>query len=646
MQDQNKSRRQLIVEVASLRERVDELESSQFQINHAAEVVHEGREFYRQLVNLSPIGICALVGGRLYFANEALAAILGISSVNELLGREAIDFVDPECRNAFKELLRKQQKGGAPSFDGSLKLVRRDGSSVDAEVGLASITYHQHQATELLIRDITELKRVRQRREELERLVAQRTAELAKQNKKLLEEAAEHARSREALQEAEERFRAIFQSVPDLIFTKDRSRRYTMVNPAMERLHGLPAAKMTGRRPEEVMNKESAGRIRQVDLRVLDGETVEEQYTTVIRGAPMSFHGIRVPLRDAHGKVTGICGIVRNTTEQWQALRPSPEPVEVAYLSQAMRSTLTLAGKATKSNGNVLLLGESGCGKDHLARWIHERSGRSRGPYFAINCAAVAKELADSELFGHQRGAFTGARESKKGLLQLAEGGTLLLNEVGELPLAQQAKLLTFLDTKSFLRVGGQEHIHVDARLMAATHRDLHKEVQEGRFLAALFYRLNVLTITVPPLRDRVEDVPILAKEIMSRLASEMQLPVAPTLDPRTLRALTQYDWPGNVRELRNVLERALMLWEGESLNLNVPMSESRRSRWSHNVNFPADRSLHELTDEFRQAFCEEALRRSGGRKKDAADLLRISRGALYRYMKQSPGAREVETQS
>ncbi len=152
-----------------------------------------------------------------------------------------------------------------------------------------------------------------------------------------------------------------------------------------------------------------------------------------------------------------------------------------------MRSTLNLAMRATTSHGNVLLLGESGCGKDHLARWIHERSNRSGGPYFAINCAAVAKELADSELFGHQRGAFTGARESKKGLLQLAEGGTLLLNEVGELPLEQQAKLLTFLDTKSFLRVGGQEHIHVDARIMAATHRDLHKEAQEGRFLAALF---------------------------------------------------------------------------------------------------------------------------------------------------------------
>ncbi len=472
-----------------------------------------------------------------------------------------------------------------------------------------------------------------------------RIAELSAQNEKLLKEISEHTRARAAFRETEERFRAVFQSAPDLIFTKDRQRRYTMVNPAMERLHGLPASEMVGKRADELMSRLAAKRIREVDLRVLDGETVEEEYVNTIRGVSMNFHGIRVPLRNPSGEVSGICGIVRNTTERWQAHGSFGERVEIDYPSKSMREALALARRATATDGNVLLLGESGCGKDHLARWIHEHSGRSRGPYFAINCAAVAKELADSELFGHERGAFTGAREAKKGLLQLAEGGTLLLNEIGELSLTLQAKLLTFLDTKSFLRVGGQEHIHVDARIIAATHRNLQDEVQKGDFLAALFYRLNVFTIVVPSLRDRPDDIPLLTHEIISRLTAEMQLSEPPPLDPGALTILTQYDWPGNVRELRNVLERSLMLWDGGPLNLSVPVPAPGENRWIHRVYFPTVRSLYTLTDEFRYAFCLEALRRTDGSKHEAARLLRISRGALYRYLKRGELPRENDTQ-
>ncbi|MFH1114327.1 MAG: sigma 54-interacting transcriptional regulator [Pseudomonadota bacterium] len=471
-----------------------------------------------------------------------------------------------------------------------------------------------------------------------------RVAELTAQNERLLKEISEHTGARAAFRETEERFRAVFQSAPDLIFTKDRERRYTMVNPAMERLHCLPASEMIGKRAEELMSRSAAKRIREVDLRVLDGETVEEEYMNTIRGVSMNFHGIRVPLWKPNGEVSGICGIVRNTTERWKAHGSFGERVEIDYPSNSMREALTLARRATAADGNVLLLGESGCGKDHLARWIHEHSGRSRGPYFAINCAAVAKDLADSELFGHERGAFTGARDAKKGLLQLAEGGTLLLNEIGELSIPLQAKLLTFLDTRSFLRVGGQEHIHVDARIIAATHRNLQEEVQEGNFLTALFYRLNVFTIVVPPLRERPEDIPLLAREIISRLTGEMQLSEPPPLDSGAWSVLKQYDWPGNVRELRNVLERSLMLWDGGILKLSVPMPESSESRWSHRVYFPTGRSLHILTDEFRYAICLEALRRSNGSKHDAARLLNISRGALYRYLKRGQLPRENDT--
>jgi DNA-binding NtrC family response regulator len=309
-----------------------------------------------------------------------------------------------------------------------------------------------------------------------------------------------------------------------------------------------------------------------------------------------------------------------------------------------MRSALSEAKIAAGSDSIALLLGESGCGKDYLARWIHDHSKRASGPYFSINCAAIAKELAESELFGHEAGAFTGARGARKGLLQLAEGGTLLLNEIGELPISLQAKLLTFLDTKQFLRVGGEQHVRVDARIMAATHRNLGEEIEKGHFLSALYYRLNVLPIEVPPLRERREDVPLLINGILAGLATELQLAEPPEVNPINIGELCRHDWPGNVRELRNVLERALILWDGGSFHVSLTKPGPRYQEWCYKAPFPSERSLHHLTDDFRYCLCSEALRRAHGSKHEAARLLEISRGALYRYMKHSKASREIGT--
>ena len=241
-----------------------------------------------------------------------------------------------------------------------------------------------------------------------------------------------------------------------------------------------------------------------------------------------------------------------------------------------MKAALHQARRAATADSIVLLQGESGSGKDYLARWIHDHSRRAPGPYFAVNCAAISRELAESELFGHERGSFTGAHGRKRGLLELAEGGTLLLNEIGELPLSLQSNLLTFLDTRSFLRVGGEKSITVNARIIAATNRNLDTEVAEARFLSPLLYRLNVFTINVPPLRDRIEDIPLLVEEIMSRLAKDLQLTSIPAIDPASTIALTRYHWPGNVRELRNVIERALILSDGKTLNVALPSVDGK----------------------------------------------------------------------
>ena len=437
----------------------------------------------------------------------------------------------------------------------------------------------------------------------------------------------------QALRQSEERFRAIFESAQDAIFIKDQNLRYSHVNPAFGKLFGLNSSQVIGRRAEDLFGEQAGKHITDVDLRVLAGETVEEEQAALIQGVERTFHHISVPLLDVGGTIIGVCGVSRDVTERRRVV-PVPKVAADKYRSEAMRTAVREARKAAATDSIVLLLGESGSGKDYLARWIHEHSRRAGGPYFSVNCAAVAKELAESELFGHESGAFTGARGRKKGLLELAEGGTLLLNEIGELPLALQSKLLTFLDTRSFMRVGGEKSVHVNARLIAATHRELEQEVAEGRFLSPLFYRLNVFTISVPPLRDRVEDIPLLIDEIMSKLAEEMQLTHVPNMDLGTMRSLAHYSWPGNVREMRNVLERAIMLSDGDNLSVSLPASDSGSADWSYELRFQPNRTLHDVTDEVIRWLCVEGLRRTGGSKKKAASLLGISRDSLYRYMK------------
>ena len=317
----------------------------------------------------------------------------------------------------------------------------------------------------------------------------------------VLRDITKRKQAEEALRQSEERFRAVFEGAQDCIFIKDRQLKYTMVNPAKEKLLNRRASEIVGHTSEEIFGKEIGRHIREVDLRVLDGQTIEEERVRPINGVPLTFHDIRVPLRDSSGEIVGVCGISRNVTDRKTVELP-PAQAAGEYPSKAMKAIMTRVNFAAETESTVLLLGESGSGKDYLARYIHDHSKRADGPYWAINCAAVSGTLADSELFGHERGAFTGAQSRKRGLLELAEGGTLLLNEIGELSLPLQAKLLTFLDTRQFTRVGGEKNITVNARLIAATNRDLEKEVEAGRFRQDLFYRLNVLSVTVPPLRE------------------------------------------------------------------------------------------------------------------------------------------------
>ena len=560
------------------------------ELKLAQQALKDSEERYKALSDSSFEGIMITRDGVILDVNENVEALSGYD-LSELIGMSVGDVVAAEYRReALKHVL-----SDSTNAHESIAL-RKDGTLVPVEVRGKTIPYKGAAARVSAILDISE------------RWLAE-----------------------QALSNNSQRLKAIFESARDCIFIMDRDRRYVHVNPAMTSLLKLPTFRIIGRTSEEVFGKSVGKHLREVENRILNGESIEEEHTRPVNGEPMTFLDTLVPLFNYKGEIYGICGISRNITER-KRVSPTSTTKPWNYLSPAMRAVMEKAGQIAAKEGMILLLGESGTGKDHLARWIHEHSRRSGSPFFSVNCAALPQELAESELFGHESGAFTGAKNRKRGLLELAEGGTLLLNEIGELAPVLQAKLLSFLDTRSFLRVGGEKSVRVNARIIAATHRDLEKEVKEGRFLQPLFYRLNVFSITIPPLRERLEDIPVLVEEIFSRVAAEMHLTERPSIDSSTLATLARYDWPGNVRELRNVLERALMLWDTGDLELLPPISEALSGEWSYHVPTSPKKTLHELTEDFRRSICLEMIRRYGN-KKEAAQALGISRDSIYRYI-------------
>ena len=311
-------------------------------------------------------------------------------------------------------------------------------------------------------------------------------------------------------------------------------------------------------------------------------------------------------------------------------------PAGIVGESAAMGHVLRELERVAPTTSTVLLLGETGTGKELFARALHEMSRRRNGPLVKLNCAAISPTLIESELFGHEKGAFTGALARRIGRFELADGGTLFLDEVGELPLDAQAKLLRVLQEQEFERVGGTHSLRVDVRIVVATNRDLAAEVRAHRFRADLFFRLNVFPVAIPPLRARKDDIPLLANAYLRVLAE--RLGADPKgLDDRALAVLVRYDWPGNVRELQNVLERAAILARGRRIHatdLTLPEAPAVPS-----VNREADSddpgtSLKQRVEAFERRIVADALSRANGNQSEAARLLRTSRATLQYKMK------------
>jgi two-component system response regulator AtoC len=332
-----------------------------------------------------------------------------------------------------------------------------------------------------------------------------------------------------------------------------------------------------------------------------------------------------------------------------RALRRSLEtgtgPARLLHRSDAMHEVFSVIERVARTDTTVLIRGESGTGKGLLARVIHDASPRAQAPFLTVTCTALQETLLESELMGHERGAFTDAKERKKGLFELAHGGTLFLDEIGDVPPSFQAKLLTLLEEKTFRRVGGTEDLRADVRILVATHRDLEQRVKEGKFRQDLFYRLNVLPVTVPPLRERAGDVPLLVQHFLDRYAREFGSAVR-SISREALDILEAYSWPGNVRELRNAVERMVLLARGEELGRadlpaeilaagapagGAPSTASGDGAAGPSTLPPAGVDLAELE----RGLVEQALRRARGNQTRAGKLLGLNREQIrYRVEK------------
>ncbi|HEA4826415.1 TPA: sigma 54-interacting transcriptional regulator [Escherichia coli] len=299
--------------------------------------------------------------------------------------------------------------------------------------------------------------------------------------------------------------------------------------------------------------------------------------------------------------------------------------------SPAMMDICKDTAKIALSQASVLISGESGTGKELIARAIHYNSRRAKGPFIKVNCAALPESLLESELFGHEKGAFTGAQTLRQGLFERANEGTLLLDEIGEMPLVLQAKLLRILQEREFERIGGHQTIKVDIRVIAATNRDLQAMVKEGTFREDLFYRLNVIHLILPPLRDRREDISLLANHFLQKFSSENQRDII-DIDPMAMSLLTAWSWPGNIRELSNVIERAVVMNSGPIIfsedlppQIRQPVCNAGEAKTAP----VGERNLKEEIKRVEKRIIMEVLEQQEGNRTRTALMLGISRRAL-----------------
>jgi len=526
----------------------------------AQEAIQRSEAQFRALFEFSPDAIIASdQEGRITEVNPRVESMFGYER-SGLVG-QSIDILVPE-RFRQTQPARRQEYAAAARvrpMGAGLELYgrRKDGSEFPVDIMLSPMETAENRVVISVIRDISERKK-----------------------------------AQEAIHRSEAQFRALFEFSPDAIIASDREGRITEVNARVESMFGYKRGELTGQSidilvPERFRHTHPARR---------------KDYASAARvrpmGAGLELYGRRKdgtefpadimlgPVETANGRV--VLSVIRDLTEKREAeealrrselqkryleeeLNTEARFEEIIGESIGLKRVLKLVETVSATDVTVLILGETGTGKEVIARAIHQLSPRNERVMVKLNCAAIPAGLLESELFGHERGAFTGAVDRKIGRLELAHEGTLFLDEIGDLPLELQPKILRALQEKEFERLGSNKPIPVNVRLVAATNRDLAKMVAEGQFRSDLYYRLRVFPILLPPLRERREDIPLLVRYFVDRHARKLYKKIE-TIPEETMRALTRWDWPGNIRELENFIERAVILTRGPVLR--APLGE------------------------------------------------------------------------
>src|SRR6266446_2432798 len=473
---------------------------------------------------------------------------------------------------------------------------------------------------------LSEQKRVAK---ELDQRVAQRTRELATANEELKKEITERRRAEEKLRQDEKELRRIIDAIPQTIVVLGPDGRNLYANQAMLDYTGLTM--------DEVMAADFRARVFHPD----DVERLhDERQQALARGIPFEneqrarrhdgqyrWRLIQYnPLRDEQGQILHWYATGTDIEERKQAeervrkenlalreeIDHSSMFEEIVGSSPALRTVLAQVAKVAPTDSTVLILGETGTGKELIARAIHKRSKRSARAFIRVNCAAIPQSLIASELFGHEKGAFTGALQRRTGRFEAADGGTIFLDEIGELPMETQTALLRVLQEREFERIGSTESLKVDVRVLAATNRDLKRAVNAGTFRQDLFYRLNVFPVNVPSLRERAGDIPLLVEYLIDRYSKKARKKFK-DITKSTLELFQAYDWPGNIRELQNVIERAVVLCDSGTFSVDETWLK-REAPIVSGASVPLSASLADRERELERELIEDALARSRGR--------------------------------
>ncbi len=426
-----------------------------------------------------------------------------------------------------------------------------------------------------------------------------------------------------------------FNSIPHAIFTVDEHCRITYFNRAAERVTGWKRSEVLGRSCADILRSESCASTCLLKDSMGRGGAHRDQETTILRrdGRQVLVAVSTSALKDAEGNLMGGVEMFRDLTdiaELRRKLQGTYTTEDIVTKSAAMRGVRELLPLVARSTSTVLIEGEPGTGKELVARAIHNLGPRRRRPFVAVNCGAIPETLVESELFGYLRGAFTDAKRDKPGRFASAQGGTMFLDEVGELSPAVQVKLLRVLQEREFTPLGGVEPVRADIRVLAATNRDLAVEVMNGRFRQDLYFRLNIVRVNLPPLRSRTEDVPLLIEHFIGRF-NALQGRTIQGISTHAMSRLLSYPFPGNVRELENAIEHAFVVCGGPTIEVDdLPPHITGRPPALPEVHVDRARPLEEAEA---QAI-REALRRHGGRRGVAAGELGVSRNTLWRKMK------------